>query len=199
MDEMQAKEEIRLIKDMLDKTKKATAESGTLFIVWGVLIALALIVNYILVYFKKYDWEWLNWVVMAVIGWVYSVIYGIRRERREPVRSYVQTSARHLYFACGAGFLLVGIALPALKVYSYEAIVILIAVISGILFFIMGGIYEWPILKWFGLVWWLGAVGMSLITGIGTRTLVFTVLFIACYLVPSFILRAKYNKEQAAK
>jgi len=35
MDEMQAKEEIQLIKAMLEKTKKATAESGTLFILRG--------------------------------------------------------------------------------------------------------------------------------------------------------------------
>jgi hypothetical protein len=199
MDEMQAKEEIQLIKTMLEKTKRATAESGTLFMVWGVLIALALVGNYILVYFKKYDWEWLNWVAVTVIGWVYSIIYGIRKERKEPVRTYIQMSARHLYIACGAGFLFVGIALPALGVYSYEAITILIAVVSGILFFVMGGIYEWPILRWFGLLWWVGALGMSFIKGIGYRTLIFTVLFVACYLVPSFILRSKYKKERTSK
>jgi hypothetical protein len=199
MNEMQAKEEIQLIKNMLEKTRRATAESGTLFIVWGVLIALALVGNYILAYFKKYDWEWLNWVAMAVIGWVYSVIYGIRSERRQPVRTYIQVSARHLYFACGAGFLLVGLILPALKVYSYEAITILVSAVSGILFFVMGGIYEWPILRWFGLLWWLGAVGQSLIKGVGNRTLVFTVLFVTCYLIPTFILRAKYKKAADLK
>jgi len=199
MNEMQAKEEIQLIKNMLEKTRRATAESGTLFIVWGVLIALALAGNYILAYFKKYDWEWLSWVAMAVIGWVYSVIYGIRRERKEPVRTYIQTSARHLYFACGAGFLLVGLILPALRVYSYEAITILVAAVSGILFFVMGGIYEWPVLRGLGLLWWLGAVGMSLIRGVGGRTLLFTVLFVICYLIPSFILRAQYKKERESK
>jgi len=199
MNEIEAKEEIRLIKAMLEKTKRATIESGTLFIVWGVLIALGLIGNYVLAYFKMYDWEWLNWVAITVIGWAYSVIYGIRKEREGPVRSYVQTAARHLYIACGAGFLLVGIALPALGVYSYEAIMILISVVSGVLFFVMGGIYEWPILRWFGLVWWLGALGMSFIKGVNRRTLIFTILFIACYLVPSFILRSKYKKERALK
>ena len=199
MNEIEAKEEIRLIKAMLEKTRQATAESGTLFIVWGVLIALALIGNYILAYFQEYEWEWLNWVAMTVIGWVYSVVYGIRKKRKEPVRSYVQAAAHHLYFACGAGFLMVGIALPALHVYSYEAIVILVAVVSGILFFVMGGIYEWPILRWFGFVWWLGALGMSFIKGPGKRTLLFAVLFVACYLVPSFFLRSKYKKERATK
>ncbi|MCX6563539.1 MAG: hypothetical protein NTU60_08035, partial [Candidatus Aminicenantes bacterium] len=61
MTEQQAREDIRIIKAMLEKTKKATAESGALFIVWGVLITLALVGNYVLVYFKMYEWEWLNW------------------------------------------------------------------------------------------------------------------------------------------
>lgn len=199
MNEMQPKEEIQLIKNMLERTRRATAESGTLFIVWGVLIALALIGNYILVYFKKYDWEWLNWVAVTVIGWVYSVIYGIRKERKGPIRTYVQTAARHLYIACGTGFLLVGIVFPALKVYSYTAIPILIAAVSGILFTVMGGIYEWPLVKWVGFLWWVGAVGMSFLKKSSGRMLVFTILFIAAYLVPSFILRAKYKKEQAPK
>jgi hypothetical protein len=169
-----------------------------LFIVSGVLITLGLLGNYILVHFKKYDWEWLNWVVVTVIGWAYSMIYGIRRERKEPIRTYVQTSANHLYIACGTGFLLVGLALPALKVYSYEAITVLIAVISGVLFFVMGGTLDRPALRWFGLLWWGGAVRMSLIRGIAGRTLAFPALFVACYLVPMFILRARNKKQQAS-
>jgi hypothetical protein len=197
MNDEQAREDIQIIKNMLERTRKATAESGTLFVVWGVLIALALVGNYVLVYFKKYDWEWLNWVAVTIVGWVYSVIYGIRRERKDPIRTYVQMAARHLYIACGTGFLLVGVALPALGVYSYEAIVVLIAAVSGILFFVMGGIYEWPFLKLAGLLWWAGAVGMSFLKRIENRMFIFIVLFIACYLVPSFILRSRYKKAKA--
>jgi len=197
MDEKQAKEEIQLIKTMLDKTKKATAESGTLFIVWSVLIAVALVGNSILAFLKMYDWEWVNWIVVTVAGWVYSVIYGIRRERLEPVRTYIQAAARHLYFSCGTAFLLVGIVFPVLKVYSYEAIPILIAAVSGVLFFVMGGIYEWPLLKWAAALWWAGAIGMSFLKSDGVRLLLFTILFIVAFLVPSFILRAKYRQVRA--
>jgi len=195
MDEQQALEEIRLIKSMLEKTRKATAESGTIFLFWGVLITLALAGDYLLALLKKYDWIWLNWLIVAGIGWIYSVVYGIRRGRRDSVRTYVQTAARHLYFACGTGFLLVGIFLPWMKVYSHEAIPILIASVSGILFFVMGGIHEWPILRWIGLVWWAGAVAMSFLDG-NNRILLYTLLFIALYLVPTWLLRLKFKKEQ---
>jgi hypothetical protein len=198
MNEQQAREDIQIIKAMLDKTRKATSESGTLFIVWGFLITLALIGSYALAYLKKYQWEWLVWVVVTVAGWVYSVVYGYRKDRRAPVKTYIQIVGRHLYIACGAGFLLVGLILPRLGAYSYEAISILVAAVTGILFFVMGGLFEWALLKWFGLAWWAGAVGLTLVKG-NDRTLLYIVIFIAGYFVPAFILRAKYRKEQSSK
>jgi len=198
MDEQQAREEIRLIKSMLEKTKKATAESGTLFIVWGILIAAALAGHYTLAYFHKYGWIWLNWVIIAGVGWIYSAVYGIRRERKEPVKTYIQTAARHLYFGSGVGFLLLGIIFPWLGAYSHEAIPVLMAAVNGILFFVMGGMFEWALIKWAGFLWWAGAVGMTFAKG-NDRTLIFTVLFIGGYLIPAFILRSKFKKEQASK
>jgi hypothetical protein len=195
MNEQEAREEIRIIRSMIDKTRRATAESAAIFIVWGILISVALIGSFVLGHFKLYQWEWLNWGGITVIGWIYSVVYGIKRGRTASVRTYAQNAGRHLYFACGAGFLLVGLVFPAIGAYSYDAITILISAVTGILFFVMGGIFEWPFLKAIGLGWWLGSVGMSALRP-GLRTLVYTILFIAGYLIPVLILQAKHNRER---
>jgi len=196
MTEHDAKEDLQIIKAMLEKTRKSTAESGTLFIVWGVLISLALVGNYILGSLKLYKWEWLNWIAMTVIGWAVTVIYSIRRGRSEKVTTYVQIAARHVYFSCGVGFLLVGLVFPAIGAYSYEAISVLIAAVTGILFFALAGIFDWPLFRGLGLLWWLGAVGMSF-TGEGLRTLIYAGLFVAGFLIPAFLIRAKFRKDQS--
>lgn len=198
MDEQQAREEIRLIKEMVEKTRKATAESGTLFIFWGFLIIVAIIITYILAYFHKFQWIWANWIVWAAIGWGYSAHYGIRREGTQKTKTYAQMAAQHLSIACGAAFLLAAFVFPPLKVYSYSAISILVAFIAGILVFVMGGIYEWKLLKWCGLLWWLGAVAMIFVPG-DYRTLCLIPLIIFGYLIPGFILRSKYKREQSPK
>lgn len=195
MTEDDAREDLQIIKTMLEKTRKTTAESGTLFIVWGVLISLALIGNFVLGSLKLYHWEWLNWIAMSVVGWVVTVIFSIRRQRSEKVTTYFQISARHIYFSCGVGFLLVGLVFPAIGVYSYEAITILIAAVSGILFFALAGVFDWPLFRWLGLFWWLGAVGMSF-AGENLRILIYTGLFIAGFLIPSLLIRAKYRRDQ---
>jgi hypothetical protein len=195
MNEQEAREEIRIIRSMIDKTRRATVDSAAIFIVWGILISLALIGNFILGHFELYRWEWLNWGGISVIGWIYSVFYGIRRQKAAGVRTYVQNAGRHLYFACGAGFLLVGLIFPAIGVYSYEAITVLISAMTGVLFFVMGGIFEWPFMEAIGLGWWAGAVGMSFLRA-EMRTLVYTFLFIAGYLIPVVLLQAKSKRER---
>ena len=198
MDEQQARDEIRLIKEMVEKTRKATAESGSLFIFWGFLIIVAIIAMYVLAYFHKFHWIWVNWIACAVIGWGYSALYGIRQERTQKTRTYAQMAAKHLSIACGAAYLMAAFVFPLLKLYSYNAIGILVAFISGILIFVMGGIYEWNLLKWCGLLWWLGAVGMTFVPG-DYRTLCLIPLIILGYLVPGLILRSRYKKEQSSK
>jgi len=95
MNEDQAREDIRIIKAMLDKTRRAATESGTLFIVWGVLITLALLGTWVLGLLKAYRWEWAVWVGVTVIGWVYSAFYGYRQDRKAAVTTYTQIAARH--------------------------------------------------------------------------------------------------------
>jgi hypothetical protein len=94
------------------------------------------------------------------------------------------------------GFLLTGLAFPALGVYSYEAITVLISAMTGILFFVMGGIFEWPFLKIIGAGWWAGALGLSLVSA-EARTLVYTGLFIAGYLIPVIVLQARFKRERS--
>lgn len=195
MNEHDIREEIQIIRSMIEKTKRATAESAAIFVVWGVLISIALIGSFILGHLKLYKWEWLNWGGITVIGWIYSALYGIRRRRSAAVRTYVQNVGSHLYVSCGAGFLLVGLIFPAIGVYSYEAITVLISAMTGILFFVISGIFEWPVLKAIGLGWWAGAVGMSFLRP-EARTLVYTILFVAGYLIPVVILHNKFRRER---
>lgn len=193
MNELEAKEEIRLIQEMIQKTRKSTAESGTLFFFWGILIILAIIGNYTLVFVQKYDWIWINWAVFVLAGMFYSAFYGIRQEKRQGAATYVQIAARYLATACGMGFLILGLVFPLLKLYSFGAIPPLVAVIAGIQLFAIGGIYEWNLLKWCAALWWLGSLGMLLVH-VYYRTLVFIPLIIFAYLLPVRVLHSKYKK-----
>lgn len=195
MDELEVKEEIRIIKDMIEKTKMITAGSWMFLLVWGIAAILGVIGMYTLVYFEKYSWIWLNWIVFVVIGVTHTMIYGAKQEQLRGTKTYAQIAAVHLSIACGIAFILVGFIFPVLGLYSYGLIAVFISLVAGILIFGMGGIYEWNLLKWCGVIWWSGALGMAFIHE-NFRALLFVPLVLAGYVLPALVLRSMYRKER---
>lgn len=192
MKSRQAVEEISLIKEMIERTKKSTAVHGGYFIAWGVLIIAALLGNYVLIYLQQYNLIWLNWIVFMGAGMIYSVVYWPRKSRKDRVRTYTGKIWAHLWSACGIAFILVGFVFPLSGFYSYELIPVLIATIAGIGMLVGGSIYEWPILKWSGLFWWAGAVVMVFLPA-SYHGFVFIFLIIIGYLYPGIQINRKMS------
>jgi len=194
MNEMQAKDEIRWIQEMIERTKKITAGSWMFFLVWGIVIILGIGGMYGLVYLEKFSWIWMNWVVFVGIGVVFSIVYGKKYEKVEGARTYPYIATAHVCFACGMAFMLVGFIFPLLKLYSWGLIAVFISLIAGILLFTLGGIFEWNLLKWCGVIWWLGAVGMIFVHENYRALLVIPLLLIG-YIMPALVLRSMYRKQ----
>jgi hypothetical protein len=198
MDEQQARDEIRLIREMLERTRQATAESGAQFIFWGVWIILALIGNYVLVALRRFDWIWGNWAFFGLTGWAVTIIYNIRINRARRAKTYAGTATAYLCIACGIAFFMAAFAFPLLRVYSYGVISIIVALISGIMLFALGGIYQWPLLAAAGVLWWAGAAAMALIAA-DWRGIVLIPLLILGDIVPGLIFRARFRRSGGDK
>ncbi len=190
----QAVEEIQLIKEMIEKTKKSTAAHGGYLITWGVLIIAALIGNYTLALLQKYNLIWPNWIVFMGCGVIYSIIYQSKKGRKNRIQTYAGKAWMHLWIACGTAFILVGFVFPLSGFYSYKLIPVLIATIAGIGTFVGGGIYEWPFLKWSGLFWWVGAIVMVFLPP-SYNGPVFIFLVIVGYLLPGIQLNRHYRES----
>ncbi|MFQ6070848.1 MAG: hypothetical protein ACE5LC_10050 [Candidatus Aminicenantales bacterium] len=195
MDELEAKEEIRIIREMIEKTKKITAGSWMYLLVWGIVAILAVITMYILVYFEKYSWIWLDWIVFVLIGIVFTLFYSRRQNLSLYSKTYAHIASAHISIACGISFILVGFVFPGLKLYSWGLIPVFISLVAGILIFTMGGIFEWKLLKFCGLIWWAGSLAMVLIHE-NYRALLFIPLILMGYIFPALLLRSMYQKEK---
>ena len=195
MNDLQAKDEIRLIQEMIERTKKITAGSWMFFLVWGIVVILGIGGMYTLVFIEKFSWIWLNWVVFMGIGVIFSIVYGKKFEKLEGARTYANIATGHVCFACGMAFILVGFIFPLLKLYSWGLISVLTSMVAGILVFTLGGIFEWILLKWCGVIWWLGAVGMIFVHENYRGLLVIPLLLIG-YIMPALVLRSMYQKQR---
>jgi hypothetical protein len=195
MDEQQAREEIKLIRDMLERTRRATAESGALFIFWGIWLVLGLAGHHVLcLLLHRYEWIWWNWAFFGLGGWIVSAVYSIRRGRKSRTRTYAQSATAFVSFGCSIAFLLAAFVFPLLRIYPYDAIPVIIALISGIMVFAMGGIFRWPLLWAAGLLWWAGAVVMAFVP-VDWRASVLIPLIILGYVVPGLLFRARFRRN----
>lgn len=189
----EVEKEIRLIKEMVEKTRFSTTGSGWYLIFWGSLVILAVAIMYLLNYLKMYQLIWVDWVVLMVLGVIVTVFMTRKYQRNSQVRSYAVENLGYLWSACGIAFFLVGFVLPLAGVYSYGVISILVSVIAGIAIFVSGGIYEWNFMKISGMIWWAAAIVMIFVQP-EYRGLIFILATFFGYLLPGIIINRMYKK-----
>lgn len=195
METKQVQQEIQFIKEMIEKTKRSAAESGTVFIIWTIFPILAILGMYSLIYLKYYQLIWLNWVVFIALGSIFTYVHVLKQNRKQKVKTYTQMAADSIWMACVFGFILLGFVFPFMGIYSSNVIPIMMSVIAGIGVYATGGITEWNLLKWCGLIWWLGALAMGLFIQWPYGTLFLIPVLILGYLVPGLILNKKYRQQ----
>jgi lysylphosphatidylglycerol synthetase-like protein (DUF2156 family) len=194
MNEKEAQENLEVIRKMIEETKKGVTGSGHMYIFWGVITLLAVLVTYVLAFFEFYQYILINWLVLMSLGFAYSIYRGITRERKAKVTTFSDRAMGYTWFGCGITLMILGFIAPLAGVYSGHMIPAVIAVVIGSACFITGRLYEWKLLTWASLLWWGGGVAMMVLKS-ESRFLIFPFLIIVGYLIPGFILRANYKKQ----
>lgn len=153
--------ELAVIRNMIDRTRKQTAESAPLFIYMGVAGA---------VFVLAVSWLELKGLfrlvrpVMIGLTVVNAVAGGLivgRAIRRSGVTTYSGRVLISLWVACSAILLLITFVLPVLGTVPAGAIGVLAAMIFGIGMFMTGVICEMPRISRVSLVWPAAALAMA--------------------------------------
>ncbi len=190
MDQNNVQQEIAIVKQMIEKSRRETAESGNLFIVLGLLCSMfpwafamltkdnsKLIMPCIIVFIS----------ICVIVG----VIISAREEKKEKVKTYAKAIHEQLWVVCGTACIMVSFFSPMFDALPYSAVPIFVSLLLGIMVFQTGIIYELKSISGFGLLWWGGAVIMA-IEPKGTL-LVLTVLFLGGWVLPGLILKKNYS------
>ncbi|MCI0512769.1 hypothetical protein L0128_06125 [candidate division KSB1 bacterium] len=190
----QMQQEITTIKNMIDKTRRETAESGRLFIFLGIGAVLFVLIISLLEIYQLFNWVLPTMIGLTILnGFIGYLVVG-REVKREKVTAYPKTIVLSMMMICGFTVLLLTFLFPFLKVYSWHALPILVCLIFGIAVFMTGMIYELRFIQWFSLSWWAGAILMALYDG-EFRFLIMIGTIIFGWIVPGLILNQKYKNR----
>lgn len=198
MDSQQARQDLFLIRDMIEKTRREAAESGLFFIVIGIVTFIAILAEYLL--------EALGMVylvpplLLALIVINGILAYGIisREKKREKVTTYTRTVYIRIWSACGLSILMAAYLFPLTHVYSWDLVPVLVSLLIGVAVFSTGVVFEERHIQWCGAGWWIAACIMAYSPSGMLKMAVMLTMIALGWVLPGLILRAGRQKRGAA-
>ncbi len=190
-------QDIEIIKQMIEKTRLATAETGWLLILIGILSAVATLIIGLLELYGFHHLVMPVVIGLALINAGIGYAVGLRESKKNGVKTYAKNIFWNLWMACGLGALLIVFLFPQIGLYQLKSVPALVSLIMGIAVFVTGTVFELRLIQLGSLAWWIGACVMAIIPGLYTFW-VMVVVIILGWIVPGLILNKQYNDGRKA-
>jgi hypothetical protein len=186
---MTGEESLRIITEMITKTKVNIRQGSFHLLFWGWLIFACSLSEYLLMKLTGFTHPYYVWL-FVIPGAFVSMIYGFVTGRKAKFHTY----ADMLYMWTWIGFLIAGIVLFIVHSKSLETIAPYIMLLAGFPTFVSGFIIKFRPLVIGGICFWVIALVISFagpfIAPLGMPVAVFT-----GYLIPGYMLRNKVNHD----
>jgi len=186
---MTGEESLRIISEMINKTKVNIQQGSFHLLFWGWLILVCSLADPLLAKFTSYTHPYYVWFLTIPGGFI-SMFYGIAKGRKAKVHTY----ADKLYMWVWMGFLISFLVLFTIHSKNLASISPYILMLVGFATFISGFIIKFKPLIIGALLFWIIAVIVSFadpsIAPFGMPVAVIT-----GYLIPGYMLKNKVNHD----
>ncbi len=182
---MTGEESLKIITDMINRTKVNIGQGSFHLLFWGWLILICSLSDFILMRFMEFEHSYYVWF-LVIPGVFVSMIYGFAKGRKARVHTY----AERLYMWTWLGFFVVFIALFIIQFKRMEAFGLYILLLAGFATYVSGIIIRFRPLIIGGISFWVIAVAVSF-AGPSIAPLGMPLAVITGYLVPGYMLKNK--------
>jgi uncharacterized membrane protein len=186
---MSGEESLRIISEMINKTKVNIQQGSFHLLFWGWLILVCSLADPLITRFTAYSHPYYVWF-LGIPGGIVSMIYGIANGRKAKVQTY----ADRLYMWVWMGFLISFLVLFIIHSKRLDTISQYILMLVGFPTFVSGFIIKFKPLIIGGLLFWVIAVIVSFadpsIAPFGMPVAVIT-----GYLIPGYMLKYKVSHD----
>jgi len=183
-------ESLHLIQSMIDKTKASVADNSFYFLLWGWLVFVASLGQYVLKVIFQSPWHPVVWSI-NIIGIILSVYHGIKEGKKRRVRNYVDESLDYLWIAIVVAYFLFGVTFARI---GWQNCYTFYMVLYGIGSFVTGRLLKTSALVWGASMSWALAV-VSTFTSYDTNILLCAAAILVSYIIPGYFLRKKYKEQ----
>ena len=183
-EKLNPKESLDIISDAIQKTKENIKEQNFYYLLWGWFASIAAILNYLILNFTTFQYDFLPWAVLMPLGGLVSVFYSIKHRTHKSYETYLNQFLKYVWIVLGISFIVAVFASLILEVNP----TIFVLLIAGIGTLISGLIMKFNPLIWGGILFFVFAL-TSLFFEDSYKLLIFAIAIIIGYLIPAYILR----------
>ncbi|MEX1002544.1 MAG: hypothetical protein WDZ35_10560 [Crocinitomicaceae bacterium] len=184
---MELIESVKIIERMMQEGKKSLHNYSAYFIVWGLVMAPAGIVEYFMI---DSPYSWVVWPIATFIGGIISAILGYLQGKKEQVFTAMD---RVVAYTWGAfGFCLIFAIFYSL--YLGKTPHTLVLMLAGGATFVSGGISKFKPFIWGGIALEVAAIACGFLVEAEFHGVVFAGGILLGYIIPGFLLRNIENE-----
>ena len=189
--EMTEIERLELITSMINKAKNNFADNGVLYLLWGWVILICCIAQFIAIHFFKSPYAHFVWFLTWIVV-LFQIFYLKKKKKLQKARTY--TSEIHsmiwlVFFIC-----MMLMVFISLQLKNYEMVNPLLLVLYGVPTFLSGTIMKFKPLLFGGISCWVLSVISPFIL-YEYQMLLIAAAVIAAWIIPGYLLQKKYKKE----
>jgi hypothetical protein len=188
-------ESLALIASMIKKTKNTLHDNGFYFLLWGWLVFVASVTQYVLLKMGYQAESGYTWAILMPLGGIISGIRGARDGKRQKVKSYTEEMLHSVLIAFIVALFIV---LVFMSIHGgWELPYPMIMMVYGMWLFISGSVLKFTPLIIGGIINFACSIGGFYIH---TYELILLLSFavLAGYIIPGHLLNAKFKRENEA-
>lgn len=188
---MTPQQSMELITEMIASAKQSFMKMNFYFLLWGILLALAGLAEFLLAGHISY--AWLVWPIVGLVGGIAAGVHGAKKGKAAGASTFADRVYMWLWMAFVFTLVVFIIGAVSMEVDPGPFIMLL----TGLPTFVTGAIMRFKPLMVGGVLFW--AIGLVTIFFFPEYSaLAFTVAIVVGYIIPGLMLRSKENELRAA-
>jgi uncharacterized membrane protein len=189
-------EGLEIIQSMINRAKDKFSENGHLYLLWGWVVFICSITQFVLLNYTRFEYHYLVWTVCWLVV-IYQIFYLARRKKREQVRTYTDDIVGYVWLAFVVAMFLMGFLFGrVLGDQYYKMVSPGFLVLYGIPTFLSGIILRFRPLVIGGIACWTLSV-ICIFIPPQFQLLSLSAAMLIAWIIPGYLLRSKYKKINA--
>ena len=189
------RQSLLLIESMINRAKDKFAEDGSMYLLWGWVVFVCSLTQFVLMHFFKYPYHYIVWFASWIIV-IYQLVYIRKKIKRRRVRTYTGYILGYVWLTFVIVIFLLAFLIGRLTEGDYYIhISPILLTIYGIPIFLSGIILRFKPLVVGGIGCWILSIAAMLIDNYDYQFLLIPLAMIIAWIIPGYLLRAKYKLQ----